>query len=357
MVMGRRVDVQTAPAPIAAFAVTGLAEQLALAVLSVPFRRPWDGSHGLVDNVSSSITRQAMRTFMGYMSALPTDELRSVEMVIDDLCRIVMPPIVRRSRVAMAYDQVGGVPGIWYHPDEGTSPAERGIVLYLHGGGYVATCPTMYAAFNANIAASSGCSLFAPDYRLAPEFPFPAGLLDAVAVQEALFADGLEAERFILAGDSGGGGLATSLLNDDRTEHLPDPAGLVLFSPEVDLTLAEPSVIENAGRDILPWNIPVAPYLGAVEPDDPRVDVLVDDISDYPPTFVAFGDDEMLRDPIRAFLARLAAAGIETSVIEEPGMFHVYPFLMPWTAASHRVFRAVGEFIDGCLPPRLTATR
>lgn len=350
MVMGKRDDVRTASGPIAAFAVAGLAEQLALSALSVPFRRPWEGSHGLVDNVGSSVTRQVMRTFMGYMSALPTEELRSIELVLDDLCRVVMPPLVKRSKVTMDRTEVGGVPGLWYHPDFGTERAERGTVLYIHGGGYVATCPTMYAAFNASIAASSGCSVFAPDYRLAPEFPFPAGLLDVAAVQEALFADGLTAERFILAGDSGGGGVATSLLNDDRTKHLPDPAGLVLFSPEVGLSFDEPSILENAGRDILPWNIPTAPYLGGVDPSDPRVDVLNDDVSDYPPTFVAFGDDEMLRDPIREFIALLAAAGIETTTIEEPGMFHVYPFLMPWTEASHKVFREVGTFIDRCLP-------
>jgi monoterpene epsilon-lactone hydrolase len=270
--------------------------------------------------------------------------------LIDDLCRVVMPPVARSLDVTMARSEVAGVPGIWYHPRGGTSPSPDGTVLYLHGGGYVGTCPTMYAAFNAYIARSSGCSVFTPDYRLAPEFPFPAGLVDVSAVVEQFFDDGLDPERFILAGDSGGGGLATSLLNDVRTAHLPDPAGLVLFSPEVELSFADGSVTENAGKDILPWNIPVAPYLHGVDPLDPRVDALYDDVSDYPPTFVAFGDDEMFRDPIRHFIARLDDAGIDTTVIEEPGMFHVYPFLMPWADASRRVFHEVGRFIVRCLP-------
>ena len=350
MVMGRRDDVATAPAAIAAFAVAGLAEQLTLAVLSVPFRAPWRGAHSVMDNIGSSVTRQVMRSFMGYACALPTDEFRSVELLIDDLCRVVMPPVVRSLGVTMDRTEVGGVPGLWYHPNLGTEPSTRGTVLYLHGGGYVATCPTMYAAFNAYIARSSECSVFAPDYRLAPEFPYPAGLLDVATVLDQLFADGLSPDRFILAGDSGGGGLATSLLNDVRTRKLADPAGLVLFSPEVGLSFTEPSMIENAGKDILPWNIPTMPYLHGIDALDPRVDALTDDISDYPPTFVSFGDDEMFRDPIRAFLARLDAAGIENSRVEEPGMFHVYPFLMPWSEASHRVFRDVGRFIARCLP-------
>lgn len=351
MVMGRREDVETASVPIAAFAMAGLAEQMALAVCSVPFRAPWRGPHSLSDNIGISVTRQVMRTFMGYSTSLPTEEFRSIEVLIDDLCRVVMPPAAKALDVTMDRTEVAGVPGLWYHPDNGTERSARGTVLYLHGGGYVGTCPTMYAAFNAYLARSSGCSVFTPDYRLAPEFPFPAGLLDAAAVLESLLDDGLEPSRFVLAGDSGGGGLALSLLNDVRTEHLPDPAGLVLFSPEVGLRFADASVSENAGKDILPWNIPSAPYLHGVDPLDPRVDPMNDDVSDYPPTYVAFGDDEMFRDSIRTFVDKLDEAGVATTSFEEPGMFHVFPFLMPWADASRRVFADVGRFIVDCLPP------
>jgi acetyl esterase/lipase len=350
MVMGRRDDVETAPMPIAAFAVAGLVEQLTLAVMSVPFRAPWRGSHSVGDNVGASVTRQVMRSFMGYSTALPTDEFRSIEVLLDDLCRVVMPPAVRALDVTMERTDVAGVPGIWYHPARGSRRSSRGTVLYLHGGGYVGTCPTMYAAFNAYIARSSGCSVFTPDYRLAPEFPFPAGLLDVATVLDQLLDDGLEPERFVLAGDSGGGGLALSLLNDVRTKHLPDPAALVLFSPEVGLGFTDPSVTENAGKDILPWNIPSAPYLHGVDPLDPRVDPFSDDLSDYPPTFVAFGDDEMFRDAIRKFIERLGEVGVPTTSFEEPGMFHVFPFLMPWADASRRVFADVGRFIVDHLP-------
>ncbi len=350
MVMGRRADVETASGPIAALAVAGMVQELAMGMATVPFRRPWRGNHRLIDNIGASTTRQFMRSFMGYSTSLPTEEFRSIELMIDDLCKVVMPPVARGLGVTMERVEIAGVPGLWYHPDRGTEPSAKGTVLYLHGGGYVGTCPRMYAAFNAYIARASGCSVFTPDYRLAPEFPFPAGLLDVAAVLEQLLDDGLDPDRFILAGDSGGGGLATSLLNDVRTAHLPDPVGLVLFSPEVELSFADASITENAGKDILPWNIPVAPYLHGVDPLDPRVDPLHDDVSQYPPTFVAFGDDEMFRDPIRHFVARLREADVPVNVIEEEGMFHVYPFLMPWSDASRRVFVDVGKFIVDCLP-------
>jgi acetyl esterase/lipase len=127
----------------------------------------------------------------------------------------------------------------------------------------------------------------------------------------------------------------------------------MLFSPELSLALDEPSITENAGRDILPWNIPVRPYLQGVAPRDERVAMVDADPDRFPPTFVAYGGDEMFRDPIRRFVEQLVRAGVETTALEEPGMFHVFPILMPWADASRRVFRAVGAFVRKRLEPSL----
>jgi acetyl esterase/lipase len=351
MVMGKRPDVKTAPASIAAVTLLGLGEQLATALVSVPLRRPWDGPAGLLDNIGRSVTRQAMRSFMGYSSSLPIPEFRSLEMAIDDVCRVVLPPVVRALEVEMERGELGGIPGMWYRPKHGEP---FGTMLYLHGGGYIGTSPLMYAAFTGYLARDTGCEVFVADYRLAPEFPFPAGLIDAVQAYEALLDDGTPPERLFVAGDSGGGGLATSLLLDGRAHHLPRPAGLLLFSPEVDLTLDEPSITENAETDILPWNIPVGPYLHGLDPHSKVVSAVNADVSRYPPTLVAFGDDEMFRDPIRKFVTRLEDADVDVAAIEEPAMFHVFPMLMPWADASRRVYRAVGEFVRDHLPPSET---
>ena len=73
------------------------------------------------------------------------------------------------------------------------------------------------------------------------------------------------------------------------------------------------------------------------------------DVSRWPPTFISYGDDEMFRDSIRRFVAHLVAAGVDVTASEEPGMFHVFPILMPWADASRRVYRAVGEFVESHL--------
>ena len=158
------------------------------------------------------------------------------------------------------------------------------MILYLHGGGYIGTSPTMYAFFTARVCRETECATFVADYRLAPEFPYPAGAEDASAVYAELVALGIPPERIFLAGDSGGGGLANTLLLE-HAEHLDPvrPAGLLLFSPEVDLRLDEASVTENADRDILPWNIPTTAYLHGTDASSQPVAPLTADLSGVSP--------------------------------------------------------------------------
>jgi acetyl esterase/lipase len=342
MVMARRPGVATSRWPVAVADLAGLAAQLAVAMVRVPFRDPWAGDGSLPHNLAVAVTRETIRSFMGYASSLPIDEFRSVELMLDDICSVAMPPVVRANGVDGRNGEIAGVPGFWYRP-RGVEP--EGTILYLHGGGYIGTSPRMYAAFVARLCHQTGCEVFVADYRLAPEFPFPAGLEDAVLVLEALLHEGADPSRVFIAGDSGGGGLATSLLAVMQDIGHRPLAGVLLFSPEVDLRLDEPSIADNAGKDILPWNIPTAAYLHGRDPGSPSVSAVNQVVAGWPPALVAYGDDEMFRDPIRLFVEHLEASGVPTVALEEPGMFHVFPILMPWAQASRRVSRAVTGFV------------
>jgi len=347
MVMGRRPEVPTSSWPIAVNDLAGLAGSLGAAMARVPFRHPLRGQGSGPHNLAVAVTREAIRSFMGYSSSLPIDEFRSVELVLDDLCKYVMPPVVRAIGVHAEKEVVAGVPGVWYRPRHGEP---RGTILYLHGGGYIGTSPRMYAAFTSWVCHFTGCEVFVADYRLAPEFPFPAGLEDAVLVFEELLHRGVAPHRCFLAGDSGGGGLASTLLYVmEDIAHRPI-AGVLLFSPEVDLRLDEPSVTGNAGKDILPWNVPTSAYLHGRNPGAAYVSAVDQDVTGWPPTFVAYGADEMFRDSLRRFVIHLERSGVEVTALEEAGMFHVFPILMPWADASRRVFRAATAFVDGLLP-------
>lgn len=343
MAMGNRPEVQTARTPIVALDVSLLAQHFATALARVPFRRPFKGEASPLSNLGISVTREVIRAFMGYASSLRIPEFRSLELVLDDICKWIMPPIVRSLDVDGHPAEFGGVPGILYVP---RNQAPVGMVLYLHGGGYIGTSPTMYAFFTARVCRETECAVFVADYRLAPEFPYPAGAEDASAIFTELVRSGIPPERIFLAGDSGGGGLANTVLLDAPPEIEPlRPAGLVLFSPEVDLRLDEDSVTDNADLDILPWNIPTASYLHGVDSSSRSVSPLTADLSDFPPTCVTWGGDEMFRDPIRRYADRLRAEGVPTDAQEFEGMFHVFPILMPWADDSREVFRHVRRFI------------
>jgi monoterpene epsilon-lactone hydrolase len=348
MAMGNRPDVQTAQPPIAALDVALLAQQLAAAMVRVPFRRPLrQGGANPASSLGICVTREVIRSFMGYTSSLPIPEFRSVELVLDDVCKVIMPPIVRSLDVVGQPAELGGVPGIMYRPKKREA---SGVILYLHGGGYIGTSPQMYAFFTARVCRETDCAVFVADYRLAPEFPYPAGDEDATSVYNALCDLGVPNERLFLAGDSGGGGLANSMLLScpGRLKTLC-PAGLILFSPEVDLRLDEPSVTENAQLDILPWNIPTASYLHGEDASSASISPLTGDLDGFPPTFVAWGGDEMFRDPIRRYVARLCQAGVPTDAREFDGMFHVFEILMPWADDSREVSRHVHRFIHRVL--------
>lgn len=348
MVMAGRPGVKTASLPATAIGMAEFAGRMATALALVPLKRPFDGPEDPLENLGQNVTREVMKAFFGYATSLDTPSLRSFERVIDDLARAVLPPFVHRMKVAMGTDSIGGVPGMWYRPSD-REPI--GVIIYLHGGGYIATSPGMYAAFTGYLSHITGCRLFVADYRLAPEFPFPAGLEDAIAVYEAVLDTGVPPERVLFAGDSGGGGLVDSLLLTDKAKHLPRPGGVLLFSPEVELVLDEPSVTENADKDILPAQIPTEPYLHGLDAHNPFISPVARDLAGYPPTLVAFGDEEMFRDAIRRFCADLRRDGVDVVELEEPDMFHVYPILMPWSSASHRLYDEIRAFTADLLAP------
>jgi monoterpene epsilon-lactone hydrolase len=345
MVMADRPEVATTGVVGTTRAVGTIATRLGLTIGTLPLRRPWRGPSNPLTNVAQESTREIIRSFLVGALHLPTPELRSVEKLLDDLCRIVLPPF-RANDTTVEAGSVRDVPGLWVRPAD----RPRGTILYLHGGGYLATTPSMYTIVTAELVARTGCELFIADYRLAPEFPFPAGLEDAIHVFEGLLDHGVEPKRLIVAGDSGGGGLATSLFEDARAIHLPEPAGAVLLSPEVDLAMASGSVVENAAKDVLPADIPVRPYLGDDDATDPRVSVVYADLVRFPPTFLAYGSNEMFRDQIERFVSRLRDDDVDVTDLCAPNVFHVYEILMPWASVSKATFDAIDRFVDRVVP-------
>ena len=171
--MANRPGVKTASAPVVAIDTVVLGQQLLGALARVPFRHPLRGRSNPISNFGEALTREVIRSFMGYVSSLPVPEFRSIEYMLDELCKVVMPPVVRSFDVVATIDRARRCAGDHLRPAQHRA---EGVILYLHGGGYIGTSPTMYAYFTAYLCRETRCAVFVADYRLAPEFPFPAGL-------------------------------------------------------------------------------------------------------------------------------------------------------------------------------------
>lgn len=228
------------------------------------------------------------------------------------------------------------------------------VVLYFHGGAYIAGSPWSHRGLLGRMAKAAGVVVVAPDYPLAPEHPAPAAFEAGRKAFARLQAEGVAAGAIILAGDSAGGGLAAALADDLAGRGIAI-GGLILLSPWLDMTLSGASIQDNALADPL---LPVARVRQAVAQirgnlalDDPRLSPLFGTAPTARPTLVLVGEDEILLDDSRRFAAALQARGARVDLHVEPHAPHVYPFLAPYVPEARRAIRQIARFIRSISPP------
>lgn len=243
-------------------------------------------------------------------------------------------------------DTVGGVSGFWCRPP---NARPKQALLYLHGGWYVWGSARAYRNFVGQFAVRAGAAAFIPDYRLAPEHPFPAAVLDVQACYRGLVERGTQ--RIALVGDSAGGGLALALLSLTTSEASGGalPVGAVALSPVTDLTLAGASW-ESRAKAELYFTRPQAAalrdaYLSGHEAQDPRASPLFGSFVGLPPIRVHVGDAELLLDDSRRYVERAAAAGVDARLDVWQEMPHVFPSAIGQFAAAEKAMSAIGPFL------------
>jgi acetyl esterase/lipase len=255
--------------------------------------------------------------------------------------RLTLPP---RS-VSFETVSLAGVPGdmVRRRGDEAASS----VILYLHGGGYTTGSPRTHRALTGHLAVRCAARLFVPDYRLAPEHPFPAGLADAVTAYRGLLDGGVEPGEIVIAGDSAGGGLAMAATLRLRDLGQPLPRALVLFSPLADLAREYPEVPPRGEVMLTPaWLRECArAYVAAGDPRDPLISPVSADLHGLPPTLIQVGTDELLLADSRRLAGRLQSAGVRAELHEFPGRWHVFQASAGILADADRALEEVARFI------------
>jgi monoterpene epsilon-lactone hydrolase len=217
--------------------------------------------------------------------------------------------------------ETASVRGWWVQP---SVAAHDGVLLYLHGGSYIAGSAKAYRGFASQLASRTRRPVFVLDYPLAPEATLPAAPDAVMAAYEWLGANG--SERIAVVGDSAGGGL--SLVTLARTSRRRAAVAGVVFSPMVDLTLTSASMKDAQIVDpLLTYEALQAAarmYLGGADPRDPLASPLFGDLSGLPPLLIQVGSDERLLDDARQYAERAAAAGSPVRLELWQGMHHVF---------------------------------
>jgi acetyl esterase/lipase len=243
----------------------------------------------------------------------------------------------------------GALKGEWIEPLTPDHPGRTRCILYFHGGGYVAMSARTHRAITSRLATWSNASLLALDYRLAPEFPFPAALEDALAAWRTLIAMGNRPSQMLLAGDSAGGGLALALLLALREAGEPLPVATVLFSPWTDLAATGESIVANSAVDALIFGSWVAPmarhYLAGTPATDPLVSPVYADLTGLPALFIQVGDSEVVLDDSRRLVANASKAGVETTLQIWPGVPHGWQIFASFLPEARDALREASDFI------------
>lgn len=238
-----------------------------------------------------------------------------------DALRFRPEPDIGRTPV-----QCGGVPAEWVTVPE--SRPDR-VILYLHGGSFVFRFPNLYATLAARLCRKLHARALIPDYRLAPEHPFPAAPDDCHAAYRWLLRHQGSDAQIVFAGDSAGGNLVLVMLHRAIVAGEPLPACAVLMSPAVDCTLASPSMVDNQPHDpmlqldsllVLRDHYVPAPELYT----HPEVSPLFADFTGFPPLFFQAGSTELLRDEAMRAAEKAYAAGVDVELELWPRAVHAF---------------------------------
>jgi acetyl esterase/lipase len=224
-------------------------------------------------------------------------------------------------------------------------PNDAPRLMHLHGGSYCLGSAFGYRPLAGALALAADAGVLVPDYRLAPEHPFPAAIDDAVAAYRWMLDRGVAAEEVVLSGDSSGGGLVVSILLTLSQRGLPQPGGAVLMCPFVDLPL---TLQDEMGE---PVRRSVEAYLGAHPADDPVVSPLTADLTGLPPLLIQAATGDQLLPNANALADRAREQGVHARLDLYSVDAHVFQLFWSFLPEAAEAMQNAGRFAEEVTGP------
>ena len=224
--------------------------------------------------------------------------------------------------VTVIEEDIEGMKSEWIAPI-GSDPTK--VIMYVHGGGYVSGSCLDHRAYVSKFAKSCAYTNLVYEYRLAPEFPFPAALDDSVTIYKALLAKGYSNDNIIIAGESAGGGLALALLLALKEQNIALPAAGVAISPWTDLTCTGESYHTKNKVSLAPmnsWLVFSKHYAGNYDLTNPLISPLFGDLRGLPPLYINSGTSDELYDDGERFYKKALEQGVDIAFKSGEQMVH-----------------------------------
>lgn len=290
-------------------------------------------------SLSGIATKRLFRTALKRDFTSRDQAVRHFRAVLDAPFPSFTFPGVRRSSLSIA-----GVPC-----ERLAVTRPRMTILHLHGGAFIGGKLRTYHAFCSALAKRLQAEVILPDYRLAPEHPFPVAPDDCLAVYREVVKTLPTHHSLIVVGDSAGGNLALVTMQSARDAGLPLPVCAVLISPGADISGDAPSWIENDRSDAMLSHQVIKligdAYLQGADPADPRASPMMGSFAGLPPLMVTMSHQECLRDDAYAIFAKGKKTGTPVELLWRDDSAHAWPIFYPLVSEARRDMAAIAAFI------------
>ena len=222
------------------------------------------------------------------------------------------------------------------------------VLLFIHGGGYTGGSAESSLCLAAWISHETKATVFSINYRLAPEYPFPAAINDTNEIYKWVLQEGINPSKLCVAGGSAGGGLALALMIHLKKESISLPACCVLMSPWTDLSQSGDTYQINKSVDPVMKKEYLESfsedYLQGQESSNPLASPLFGDLLGLPPTLIQVGSSEVMLDDSKRVYEKAKSAEVDVVLEEYPEMFHGWQNYYEVLLESRQAVRRVGEF-------------